>query len=186
MGGPGTSGVAAADGWASTLGATIRARWDLVLFDQRGVGRSGAVELPDAAAAWSATDATATGAGGAPPTGTDADLAAAAAQFSSHCMAKSGVDPATLRFLGTRDTAADLEALRIYLGERRLTLFGEGYGSRVVQAYAAANPEHVDGVIVDGPVDVATSAADFWTKSVSPTTRPCPPRSPSAPRPWAW
>ena len=162
----GASGIAAADAWADELGATIRARWDLVVFDQRGVGRSGPIDCPGAALAWRRTDATAAGAGPAIPTGTEDELIRAAAAFTDACVAESGVDHATLRFFGTKHVVEDLEALRIYLGADRWTLHGEAYGSLIAQRYAAAHPDHVDGLIVDAPVDPEANARDLWLESV--------------------
>jgi len=165
-GGAGASGIAAADAWAEELGATIRARWDLVVFDQRGIGRSGPIDCPTAATVWRRTDATAAGAGAATPTATEEDVIRAAAAFADACIAESGVDPATLRFYGTKHVAEDLEALRVYLGAERWTLYGEAFGSLVVQQYAAAHPDAVDGLIVDAPIDPEANAQDLWLEMV--------------------
>jgi hypothetical protein len=38
-GGPGTAGIAYADSYTSYIALSIRRRFDIVFFDQRGIGR---------------------------------------------------------------------------------------------------------------------------------------------------
>ena len=162
----GTSGIANADAVAQELGAAVRARWDIVVMDRRGVGRSGGLACPDAARAWITTDATSIGAGTAgAPTGTDAALIAAARTFSDDCVAEAGVDPATLRFLGTRHAAEDIEALRRYLAQDQLTLFGAADGGTLLQQYAAQHPDAVRALLLDAPMDPGTDGVDAWLES---------------------
>jgi pimeloyl-ACP methyl ester carboxylesterase len=52
-GGPGTSGIAAADGYTEIFDARIVRDYDLVFFDQRGVGQSLSFQCPDASLAFS-------------------------------------------------------------------------------------------------------------------------------------
>jgi pimeloyl-ACP methyl ester carboxylesterase len=153
---PGESGIGAADAVADALGPSIKARWDIVVPDRRGTGASGEIACPEAARAWLATDTI----------GLDDAAATAAADFTDACIAESGVDPARLRFLGSRQAAEDLEALRLYLGEDQLTLFGASDGATWLQQYAATHKEQVASLILDAPLDPATGATDRWLETV--------------------
>ncbi len=51
-GGPGTSGVAVADDYTSYFDPKIPERYDIVFFDQRGIGRSQPLQCPNASLAW--------------------------------------------------------------------------------------------------------------------------------------
>jgi pimeloyl-ACP methyl ester carboxylesterase len=152
---PGESGIVAANAIADELGPSIKARWDIVVPDRRGTGASGAIACPDAARAWLATDAS----------GLDDAVATVAADFTDACVAEAGVDPAQLRFLGSRHAAEDLEALRLYLGEEQLTLFGASDGATWLQQYAATHKEQVASLILDAPLDPATGATDLWLET---------------------
>jgi pimeloyl-ACP methyl ester carboxylesterase len=89
-------------------------RYDLLVVDQRGTGRSGRLSCPSLAPA----------------------LVETAARIRA-CAAHLG--PAAARYT-TRDSVADLEAVRAALGIRRLVLFGVSYGTKVAEAYASAYP----------------------------------------------
>lgn len=47
------------------------------------------------------------------------------------------------RSLGIAGGVADIEALRVALGARRIVLLGHSFGGAFAQAYAAAHPDHV-------------------------------------------
>jgi hypothetical protein len=51
-GGPGTSGLAAKDSYTAAFDPSIRKRFDIVFFDQRGVAASGGLTCPKAAATY--------------------------------------------------------------------------------------------------------------------------------------
>src|SRR5881409_3428091 len=57
-------------------------------------------------------------------------------------------DPGTLRFDRLGD---DLEALRLHLGEERLTLLAHSAGTIVAQAWAAAHPQSVASLVLVTP-----------------------------------
>ncbi len=67
VGGPGQAGVPSADSYTDYFPAEVTAAYDIVFFDQRGVGTSQALQCPNAALAWYAVDDS--------PTGSDADIA---------------------------------------------------------------------------------------------------------------
>ena len=56
----------------------------------------------------------------------------------------------------------DLELFRRWLGIDQLHLYGESYGTQLVQVYAAAHPERVAALMLDGPVDLALEGSDYW------------------------
>jgi pimeloyl-ACP methyl ester carboxylesterase len=65
-----------------------------------------------------------------------------------------------LPHLGTGETVEDVEALRLALGEERLSLMGWSYGTRVALRYASAYPEHTRSVVLDGFSDPNRSPAE--------------------------
>lgn len=155
-GGPGSSGIASAVSYTGSYDEAIQRRYDIVFLDQRGAHLSGDLTCPDAALTWYRTDAdsstsTAT-------TGLSVDAHA----FVDACIAEAKVDPAILPYLGTRQAVEDLDAIREHLGVDRLTVYGESYGTQYAQQYAAAHPDRVAGLIVDGPVDLSPSLFDYY------------------------
>jgi pimeloyl-ACP methyl ester carboxylesterase len=158
-GGPGSSGLAAADAYTSTFPDQLRQGFDVVFFDQRGVGRSQDLRCDDAYADYYVPlDSTSSAA--------DRDeFASASTQFGEDCFAEAGVDPARAPFYATRQAVEDLEDFREWLGAPELTLYGESYGTQYVQTYAAAHPDRVAGLVVDGVVDLSTGAQDFSVAS---------------------
>jgi len=169
-GGPGTSGIAAADSYTDGFDPSIPEHFDLVFFDQRGVGLSGGLQCPGSIAEFYDTDAR-------PLTleGETALLDAAqtlarncAEQFNHLATAprsESGVGttqpPNYLDHLGTRQAIEDLETFRQFIGDDKLWLYGESYGTQFSQAYAAAHPDHLAALILDGTVDLTLSGPDY-------------------------
>jgi pimeloyl-ACP methyl ester carboxylesterase len=74
------------------------------------------------------------------------------------------VDPKTLPFYGTNQAVADLDAFRQALGDDKIWLYGENYGTQYVQTYTAAYPDHVGGLILDGTVDLTHSLMDYYVE----------------------
>ena len=58
------------------------------------------------------------------------------------------------------ETAADLEAVRQALGHEQILLVGEGFGSRIAQAYAASYGEHVVRMALLAPTTANSLAWD--------------------------
>jgi pimeloyl-ACP methyl ester carboxylesterase len=155
-GGPGTSGIQSAVSYRDAFSASIQRDYDVVFFDQRGAHLSGDLTCPEAASTFyrstsSPADSTAT-------TGLGAD----AQVFVATCLAESKADPALLPYYSTRQAAEDLESFRQYLGADTIQLYGESYGTQLVQTYAAAHPDHLAGLFVDGPVDLSHSLLDYY------------------------
>ncbi len=157
-GGPGTAGIWSAESYTSTFAASIRRDYDIVFLDQRGSGMSGEVQCPNAALKWYTSQASADDATGG------ADLKTAARNFSNRCLAESGVDQTKLPYYATRQAVEDLEAFRVWLGVKKMSIYGESYGSQFVQTYAAAHAHRVKVLFVDGPVDLEPSGAAFYVE----------------------
>lgn len=159
-GGPGTAGIGCcADYYTSFFARGLTEHFDIVFFDQRGVGLSGGLTCPDAAADWYRTDWR----GDTPKRAQKLNHAARA--FSDDCDVESGYSDA-LKFLGTKQAVEDLEAFRAAVGDDKLWLYGESYGTQYAQAYADAHADHLAGMILDGTVDLTRGGIDYYTNAV--------------------
>ena len=126
-GGPGQAASPIVQGFADDLGSALATR-DLIVFDQRGTGQSGAIDCPAIQ-----KDAT--------------DLAGQTA-----CADKLG---AKRPFYTTADSVQDIEAVRAALGVPKITLFGVSYGTDVAMSYALRYPSRVDRLVLDSVVPPA-------------------------------
>jgi pimeloyl-ACP methyl ester carboxylesterase len=112
-----------------------RGKHDLLLFDQRGTGRSGYLDC----------DLALTPTYYSPPS-EDAHLLGKTVQ---RCAKKLG---ASRGLYTTRETVQDLEDVRASLGIDKFILYGVSYGTRDAMAYAQAYPQHVERMILDSTV----------------------------------
>lgn len=156
VGGPGGSGLAVADPYTAAFDPRIPEHFDIVFFDQRGVGASGELACPDAAATYYRADWQAR------TPEQEAALVEAARTFAQDCVREMGVPPERLRFYGTEQAVEDLEAFRAALGDAQFWLYGESYGTQFAQTYAAAYPDRLAGLILDGTVDLILSGPDYY------------------------
>jgi pimeloyl-ACP methyl ester carboxylesterase len=158
-GGPGSSGISSADSYTDYYAPSVTEAYDIVFIDQRGIGLSGPIQCIDAAAAFYGSPAR-------PQVPAELTAAADAARtFAVDCLAESGVAEADLPFYGTSQAVEDLEAIRDYLGVDKLDLYGESYGTQYVQYYAAAHPDRVAALFVDGPVDLTIDGPTFYVEA---------------------
>lgn len=159
-GGPGTSGIAAADRYVAMFDPAIVRDYDLVFFDQRGIGQSEPFRCPNASLVFFASPQT--------PTLGDANARAyarAAKAFAADCIAESGIDPKLLPYLATRQAVEDLDAFRIWLRADKIDLYGESYGSQYAQTYAAAHPARLKSLLLDGPVDPTLTGFAYYDEA---------------------
>ncbi len=154
-GGPGSAGLASADSYTAAFDPSIPEHFDIVFFDQRGVGRSGDLQCADAAAAFYQADWDA----GTPEK--ESALKEAARAFSTDCIAEMG-NSEILPYLGTAQAVEDLDAFRQAMGDEKIWLYGESYGTQYAQTYAAAHPENLATLILDSTVDLTLSGLDFY------------------------
>ena len=66
-----------------------------------------------------------------------------------------------LPFVGTVDTARDLDRIRAALGDAQLTFVGHSYGTLLGATYAELFPTHVRAMVLDGAIDPALSTVQY-------------------------
>ncbi|MFJ2186406.1 alpha/beta hydrolase [Kitasatospora sp. NPDC087861] len=151
-GGPGGSAVEYLQIAADTYDSGVRARYDLVGLDPRGVGRSNPVSCLSGPRmdAFTAIDLTP-----GDQRGIDA-LVAADKEFAEGCRQHTG---AALGHLSTVEAARDMDVLRALLGDKRLNFVGKSYGTFLGATYAGLFPGRVGRLVLDGALDPSLDAA---------------------------
>lgn len=157
-GGPGTSGIASADSYTDAFDPAIAEHYDIVFLDQRGVGLSHPIQCPSATAVYYMNTADP-----ADPAQRDA-VGRAASTYVTDCLDEARADPTDLPFYATIQAVEDLEAFLDYLGAGTIDLYGESYGTQYVQTYAAAHPDRIKALFIDGPVDLVPGAIDYYVE----------------------
>jgi pimeloyl-ACP methyl ester carboxylesterase len=145
-GGPGQSAIELAPQVAALL-ARFSNRRDIVLIDQRGIGRSAPLDC-----------------GSEDPALPLADLFGLDRQRErlSLCLARLQALPyGDLRHFTTTLAMQDADAVRAALGADRINLLGASYGTRAALEYLRQFPQRVRRVVIDGaaPPDMALPAA---------------------------
>jgi pimeloyl-ACP methyl ester carboxylesterase len=123
-GGPGQAALPIAQEFAKVLPSAIATR-DLLVFDQRGTGSSGALSCSALSGRGSIV------------------------KLAESCANELG---AARGFYRTADSVQDIEALRVAGGYAKLVLFGVSYGTKVAEDYAAAYPQNVEALVLDSVV----------------------------------
>jgi pimeloyl-ACP methyl ester carboxylesterase len=153
-GGPGNSGVDHLRGTFGRLPQAVRDRFDVVSFDPRGTGASRPIDCVD--------DAFLDLSAGLPAVVTTAAQLDALhdynAQFAAGCVQRMGSYAGEV---GTRNVARDMEAIRIALGDPKLTYVGFSYGAALGATYAQMFPASVGRLVLDGPPDYWISSRDY-------------------------
>lgn len=157
-GGPGGEGIP----YASTFyfPPDIPQHYDIVFFDQRGVGLSTPLECKKAYAKYfldymNADDTVGQEGYDTPPEQQAAEQEAKS--FDEQCVAEIGMDPAKIKLFTTDQVAEDIESFRQAIGDDKFMLYGVSYGTSVAQAYARAHADHLSGLILDGTQDTTLS-----------------------------
>ncbi len=133
-GGPGEKAA------AYTVLAQIFPRYDVVIFDQRGVGLSQPVlECPEYNAI--SSDNSGSAAVG--------DMAVKALVTCGERFKTQGVD---LSAYNATESAADVNDLRLALGFNKILLFGVSYGTRLAQEVMRSYPEALRAVVLDSVI----------------------------------
>ncbi|WP_406731070.1 alpha/beta hydrolase [Streptomyces sp. NBC_01794] len=145
FGGPGGSGVSTLPAVAEDF-EPLRARYDLVSFDPRGVGRSVGVECEDDrqldsffAQDWTPDD-----------TAEEKTLVENLKSFADACEKNSGPE---LPYVGTTNAARDMDLMHQVLGDKKLYYFGISYGTELGGVYAHLYPKNVGRAVFDAVVD---------------------------------
>lgn len=155
-GGPGGSGVGFVSSVVKTMPEEIAARFDVVGFDPRGVGKSRAVQC------WSAeemqrewAEVPAQWRPGAFERGQDS-----AARFDAACQARSGD---LLPYIGTEFVARDMDLLRAAVGDDEISYLGVSFGTMIGSVYANLFPRRIRALVLDGAYNPETYANDPYT-----------------------
>ncbi len=155
-GGPGASAVDTVAGMGAALADTdIRRRFDLVGFDPRGVGHS-TPELRcrtdaefDAYRREPNADFSQAGV---------AHIEALYRQYAQNCEERVGKQ--FLASVGTASAAKDMDVVRAALGENQINYLGFSYGTEIGAAYAAAYPDRIRAMVLDGAIDPTQGPID--------------------------
>jgi pimeloyl-ACP methyl ester carboxylesterase len=128
-GGPGQATLPLREFIAKAMAPALASR-DLLLFDQRGTGSSGALRCPAFE---------------------EPGLSSPAAMWE-RCARELG--PARGAFTSA-ESVEDIEALRRAAGYEKLVLYATSYGTKVALEYAARYPQHVESMVLDSVVPAA-------------------------------
>jgi pimeloyl-ACP methyl ester carboxylesterase len=142
-GGPGSPATDSRDSYLALFGS-LRKRYDVLIMDNRGTGRSGAIDCKDLQSAPELTEGNIGGCG--------RSLGAAAPLYSTA--------------LASDDLAAVLDALAI----ERVALYGDSYGTYFAQVFALRHADKLRALVLDGadPLD----GPDFaWYPHYAPAMR---------------
>ncbi len=150
-GGPGGSGVDFALDAAAFFSPALRARFDIVGFDPRGVRRSApvrcAARVLDAAPSPLVTGPAAYAA-----------VVSYNRRLAADCRHRSGP---VFGHVDTLSVVRDLEALRAAMGEPAISFYGASYGTLLGGQYAERYPGRVRAVVLDSVMDHSLGTAGF-------------------------
>ncbi|MDI5969754.1 alpha/beta hydrolase [Streptomyces sp. SL13] len=150
-GGPGGSAIDYLHYAGVSFPAPVRARYDMVAVDPRGVARSAPVtclsnaqmdkfaqvdNTPDSAAQIK-------------------DVVSADKAFGQGCESRS---KKLLGHVSTVDSARDMDVLRALLGDKKLYYVGKSYGTFLGATYAGLFPSRVGRMVLDGAMDPSLSS----------------------------
>lgn len=160
-GGPGGEGISSGNlFWFSDA---ILEHYDIVYFDQRGLGLSHPLACPTAYAKNFLGYLNEVDQGGLEGYDLPEEQEAAvqdARTFVEECITEIGPDAAKLRFFSTDQVAEDLETFRQTIGDEKFYLYGVSYGTSVAQRYAAAHPDRLAGLVLDGTLDLTLTGEE--------------------------
>jgi pimeloyl-ACP methyl ester carboxylesterase len=156
-GGPGGSGVDFAIGAAGFFSPALRARFDIVGFDPRGVARSHPVVCAESLVT----------AAPAPYLTSERGYHAALAynrRLATDCRRRTG--PVAGR-VDTLSVVRDVDALRAALGEERISFYGASYGTLLGAQYAQRYPRRVRALVLDSVMDHTVGTPGFLAQETT-------------------
>ena len=152
-GGPGFGGSDFAVFAGQIFDRPLLERFDIIGWDPRGTGESDPPIdcIDDYDPYFTAIDAT-------PETESERQALIDVAQdFARQCVGKNRE---ILDFVGTNNSARDMNSIRIALGEEQISYFGFSYGSELGAAWATMFPETVRAAVLDGAADPEADALE--------------------------
>ncbi|HSQ38492.1 MAG TPA: alpha/beta fold hydrolase, partial [Acidimicrobiia bacterium] len=149
-GGPGLAGTIGLISGSDRFSVDLRARFDIVSWDPRGVNEEAAVDCVDDPDYFRGLDPT-------PDAPQEAALLARQArEFIAGCLERSGD---LLPYVSTAATARDIDLLRAALGEQEISYLGVSYGAALGAVYATLFPQRVRAMVLDGGYDPSADPA---------------------------
>lgn len=155
-GGPGFGGSDFAVFADRTYSPALLARFDIVAWDPRGTGKSTpAIDCVDSYDRYFAgTDIT-------PDNAEERQqIIDLAKEFETNCSTKNAK---ILQYIGTNNSARDMDSIRRALGETKISYFGFSYGSELGATWLTLFPDTVRAAVLDGAAD---PTADFLTSGL--------------------
>ena len=188
-GGPGGSGVQSVASIAHELDSDVRAAYDVIGFDPRGIGGStpitcwseeeldavlaqasgGQLAQPDESTADPADTTHAADAEEAveEPAGPDAAGQVAAGQeLAARCAQYSEV-PEILDHMSTNDVVHDLDLMRAVVGDERLNYLGISYGTYLGAEYLEDFPLNAGAMVLDSAMDPSISMTQIHDDNIA-------------------
>ncbi|WP_428953262.1 alpha/beta hydrolase [Streptomyces sp. cg35] len=157
-GGPGGSAIGYLQAYAGIgYPQKVRAGYDMVAVDPRGVARSAPVTCLDGKQmdAYTQTDVT------PDDTGEQKQLGAAFQKFATGCETHDKTSKRVLPHVSTVEAARDMDLVRAALGDEKLNYVGASYGTFLGATYAGLFPERVGRLVLDGAMDPSLSAQEL-------------------------
>ncbi|MFS8200399.1 alpha/beta hydrolase [Streptomyces sp. CWNU-52B] len=161
-GGPALGGIEMPSAMAKTLPKSVRDSYDLIGFDPRGVERSTpqscGLEDPSVASLFPYPAAD----------GSITENVALAEADAKKCADTVGRN---LRYFTTANTARDMDRVRQALGEKKISYWGQSYGTYLGAVYRTLFEKHTDRMVLEGNVNPdkvwADEVADTWGKGMA-------------------
>lgn len=161
-GGPALGGLDMPATMAPTLPKSVLDSYDLIGFDPRGVEHSNPQSCR-------LRDPTVTGLFPYPAAdGSITKNVALAKADAKQCADAAGEN---LKYYTTANTARDMDRIRQALGEKKISYWGQSYGTYLGAVYRSLFPERTDRMILEGNVNPtkvwADEVADTWGKGMA-------------------
>ncbi|MFC9429134.1 alpha/beta hydrolase [Streptomyces sp. NPDC056987] len=154
-GGPGGSAIGYLQAYAGVgYPAPVRARYDMVAVDPRGVARSEPVECLGGPEMDAYTQVDQTPDDPAEIT----KLTESFKNFAQGCEKRSGT---VLPHVSTVEAARDMDLFRAVLGDRKLSYVGASYGTFLGATYAELFPQRTGRLVLDGAMDPSLPAREL-------------------------
>lgn len=160
-GGPGGEGISSA--YTGYFSDDILEHYDLVYYDQRGIGLSNPLECPVAYEKdflRYLTEVDTMGEEGYDTPEEQEKLVDETRTFVEDCVAEIGLEPSKLAYFGTNQVAEDIEFFRKTIGDETIWMYGVSYGTAVAQTYAYAHPDRLSGLVLDGTINMTLRGED--------------------------